>query len=347
MRKLLIIMILLFSLVTPVSAMEITAPEVPEAGRELFPEEQTTFAQDLWYIIQEAMEQQKPAILKSAGLCAGILAVGMALSIFSDTVKSGCNSIRIAETIIISFLFLSESSVLIRLGTETVQNLSQYGKLFIPVMTGALGAQGAATTSAAIYAGTVLFDSLLTGMISAFLVPLIYIYLVFSIGEAALGDKMLTGLQKNVKWLTTWALKTVIYVFTGYIAITGVVSGTTDATAMKATKLTLSGIVPVVGGILSDASEAVLVSASFLKNAAGIYGLLSFAAMIAGPFVRIGAQYLFLKATAALCGAIASKHTSSLVESFSSAMGLVLGMTGTSCLILMISTVCFMKGVGI
>ena len=70
-------------------------------------------------------------------------------------------------------------------------------------------------------------------------------------------------------------MKIVLYAFTGYIGFTGVVSGTTDAMAMKAAKLTISGAVPVVGGILSDASEAVLVSAGIMKNAAGVYGILA------------------------------------------------------------------------
>ena len=35
-----------------------------------------------------------------------------------------------------------------------------------------------------------------------------------------------------------------------------------------------------------------------------------------------------------------------LIAAFSEAMGLLLGMTGSICIMLLISTVCFMKGVG-
>lgn len=78
-----------------------------------------------------------------------------------------------------------------------------------------------------------------------------------------------------VKNVVSWSLKTILTVFTTYMTVTGVVSGTTDAAALKATKVTISSVVPVVGGILSDASEAVLVSAGLMKNAAGIYGILA------------------------------------------------------------------------
>ena len=144
----------------------------------------------------------------------------------------------------------------------------------------------------------------------------------------------------------TWGLKTVLYIFTGYLSITGVITGTADAAALKAAKLTIAGVVPVVGGILSDASEAVVVSAGVMKNAVGVYGLLAIAAVWITPFLQIGIQYLMLKITAAVCGVFGVKNTSDLIEDFSGTMGLLLGMTGTVCFLLLISTICFMKGMG-
>ena len=140
-------------------------------------------------------------------------------------------------------------------------------------------------------------------------------------------------------------LKIILYVFTGYIGITGVVSGSADASMIKATKLTISGSVPVVGSILSDASETILISAGIMKNAAGVYGVLAIAALWIGPFLKIVMQYLLLKTTAAVCGVFGTKRTVSLIQDFSSAMGFVLAMISTISLLLTIAVVCFMKGV--
>ena len=156
-----------------------------------------------------------------------------------------------------------------------IDEISNYGKLLLPVMTAALAAQGGITGSAALYSGTVLFDSFLGQLIARFITPMIYLFLAIAAANSAVGEDILKKFRDFVKWLMTWCLKIVLYVFTGYMGITGVVSGTTDAAALKAAKLTISGVVPVVGGILSDASEAVLVSAGIVKNAVGIYGLLA------------------------------------------------------------------------
>ena len=130
------------------------------------------------------------------------------------------------------------------------------------------------------------------------------------------------------------------------MGITGVASGATDAAKLKAAKLTISSVVPVVGGILSDASEAVLVGAGMMKSAAGIYGLVAVSAIWISPFLQLGIQYLMLKIAGALCAMLDAKQVSTLVDSFSTAMGLLLGMTGVMCILLLVSTVCFMKEVG-
>ena len=148
-----------------------------------------------------------------------------------------------------------------------------------------------------------------------------------------------------VKWLITWILKVILYLFTGYIGITGVIGGATDAIALKTTKLAISGLVPFVGNVLSDASKTVLLSATILKNTAGIYGFLVIIAICAGPFISIGVQYLFLKATAGICSIYGTKETTELLQSFSCTIGFLLAIVGVMMVIFLVSIVCFMKGV--
>ena len=178
------------------------------------------------------------------------------------------------------------------------------------------------------------------------LVPGIYIFLTVAVVNAAVGDALMKKMKDFVKWLLGWGLKMVLYAFTGYVSITGVVSGTADQTALKAAKVTFGSMIPVVGSIISDASETILVGAAVVKNSVGIYGMLVLVAIVIGPFLKIGLHYLLLKLTAAVCGIFCEKTVTGLMEDFSAAMGLVLAMTGTVCLLLLISMTCFLKGMG-
>jgi hypothetical protein len=54
---------------------------------------------------------------------------------------------------------------------------------------------------------------------------------------------------------------------------------------------------------------------------------------------------MMLKLTGAICASFECKRGSGLIDDFSSAMGMLLGITGTACVLLLVSTVCFMKAV--
>ena len=128
-------------------------------------------------------------------------------------------------------------------------------------------------------------------------------------------------------------------VFGGYLTVSGVIAGSTDAVTVKAAKFTMSSLVPVVGGILSDAAETVLAGAGILKNAVGVFGMLAVLCMCVAPFLQLGIHYLTYKVTSALSATVSSGRVAGLIDQIGGAFGLVLGMTGASALLLLISMV--------
>lgn len=345
MRKVILTILMILALALPVSAMDYTAPEAPEDAAALMPVETDSFGRDLWKVVTSAIAALQPEMAECAIVCLSLFATVMLISVLKTMPGKTASAAELVGVLAVAALLLERTSTLVSLAAQTVQSLSNYGKLLLPVMTAALASQGGLTSSTALYTGTAVFDAVLSAGISSLLVPMVYVFLTLSVAAAATGEKLLGSLSDFVKWLVTWCLKTVLYIFTGYMGITGVVSGTADAATLKATKLTMSGMIPVVGGILSDASEAVIVGAGVMKSAVGVYGLLALIAIWITPFLRIGVLYLLLKLTAALCGIFDVKPVNELIKAFSTAMGLLLGMTGAVCVMLLISTVCFMKGV--
>lgn len=345
MRKLLILAILVGFVIFPVSAMEFNAPQVPQIGEEVMPDTYDTFGEGLWYVIRTVLGKLQPSFAAACATCLSLIAVTLLTSLVRGFAAGQERTIRLVGTLMIGCLLLRQTDGFVYLSREVITEVSQYGKLLLPVMATALAAQGGTTGAASIYAGTLLFVTILTSAVSLLLIPLIYIYIALAVANAAFGNETLKELQAFVKWITVWTLKIILYIFTGYMGITGVVSGVTDAAAIKAAKIAISGVVPVVGGIISDASESILIGAGLMKNAVGIYGLLAITAVWIGPFLQVGVQYLLLKATAAVSTVIGGKNSTGLTRDFSGAMGLLLAMTGTVCVMLLISIVCFMKGV--
>ena len=336
------IIALISSVVLPVDALDITAPTLPGTGRLAVPEAES-FGEGLMMIIRDLLPLIRPDIHEAAQVCAGIICTVMLCSIlrmFSSDIEKVSDIIAV---VCIAAAVLHSMDSMIRLAEETIWEMSGYGKLLIPVMTTALAAQGAPGTSAALCTGTLALDTVVISVINRLLLPGVYVFLALSVATAATGEELLKKCRDQIRSLMTFFLKTSLSLFTAYMGITGVISGTTDAAALKVTKASISMFVPVVGGILSDAAGSVLIGAKLAKNAAGLYGIFALLTIFLEPFLLVGCHYLMLKLTVPICSVFGSKAVTELIGDISTGMGLLLGMTGAVCMLLLIGVICYLR----
>ncbi|MBQ9166280.1 MAG: stage III sporulation protein AE, partial [Oscillospiraceae bacterium] len=186
---------------------------------------------------------------------------------------------------------------------------------------------------------TLIVSNLLLNLMTGLLIPLVYLYITACAGAEATGNQGVGAIGGFIHWAVKTVLTWLLLLFTAYISISGVISGSADRAAVKLTRFAVSGMVPVVGGILSDATESVLVGAGLLRNTIGIYGTLAVLAFCILPFLRLGVQYLLYKIAAILTAAMTQTSLSKLIGEIGTAFGLVLAMTGTAAMVALISII--------
>ncbi len=229
------------------------------------------------------------------------------------------------------------------LGEQTLTQLQGFSTTLLAALAASMASTGGVTAGTALYAGSAFFLSLLLRLVSELLLPLVYGYLTAMAASVALGNETLRRVGELLKWFVSTCLKLLATAFIAYLSISGVVSGSADSSAVKAVKLAVSTAVPVVGSIIADASETVLVTAGLVKNAVGVFGMLGALAICAVPFARIGLRYLALKLAAALAGVVDTRQLGKLLDALSSAMGMVLAMTAVALLLMVFSCVCALR----
>ena len=342
----LLVFLMIGLLALPVSAAELTPPQVPECGRAYMPQDTASFSDALGELFQKAIQFLRPDWAEALKTGVSVIVIALLAAMLGPLSEQAGKCGILCGTVAICVNLLTGVNSLMTHGIQTIRQLSEYGKLLLPVMTAGLAAQGGATSAGVLYTATAFANAVLTSLMSEVFVPCVYLYLGLSAADCFLDNQVLSKTAAFLKYAISWCLKILLTVFTTYVGISGAVAGTTDAALLKTTKVTIASVVPVVGGILSDASEAVLTGAEFMKNSAGIYGILAILAIVVHPFLRTGMYYLALQLSAAVCGIFGGKELSGLVSAFSTAMGLLLAMTAGSCMILLVSMICFLKGVG-
>ena len=124
-----------------------------------------------------------------------------------------------------------------------------------------------------------------------------------------------------------------------YITMSGVMSSGADAAAVKAARVTISGVVPVLGSILSDASDTLLTGARVLKNGVGVFGMIAAVAVCLSPFIRCLCFSLVYKVMAALGHSFSGGTVSRMLDSVGDAYAMALGLLGSCCALVFISMV--------
>ena len=286
------------------------------------------------------------------GLRSGLLLFGVAvLCSLADTVREdlgggGMDQVRLAGTIAVTTLAVADIHTLMGLGRATLEELDAFSKLLLPTVTAAGAAAGMPAAAVARQGATLLFFSLLLTLADRLALPLIYAYVAACAAHAALGNEGLKRLAAGLKWIATGLLSLLLTGFVLYLSITGAVAGSADAMAQKAAKTAISGMIPVVGGILSDAAETVVAGAGVVKGSVGVVGLLAVLAVCLGPFLRLGVHYLIYKGAATLTATVAGGPMAGLMDSISSAFALVLGLVGGGGMILYIALITSIQAVG-
>lgn len=236
---------------------------------------------------------------------------------------------------------------LVGLGRETIRAMAAFSDVLLPTMAAAAAAGGAPMAATARQMATVLFSNLLIRLITQVLIPLVYAYIAASAVHSAVGNPGVQRVAKALKGIVTSVLTAVLLAFTGYLTISGAVAGATDAATVKTAKMAMSSMVPVVGGVLSDAADSVLAGAGMLKNTVGVFGTVTILGLCLLPFLRMGVHYLAYKLSAALSAAVGESRLVELVDAVGSAFGLVLGMTASCAVLLLISLVAGLSASGV
>ena len=253
----------------------------------------------------------------------------------------------LAAVLAITAVAVGDVHSLLSLGEEAIYNMETLGDVLLPAVSMATAASGSPAMAVVKHGATILFSDFLLRLIHSLLIPLCYAFVAANVAWAALANEGLKRLAGFLKWLITMILSVVLLVFVGYLNLSGVISGGADAATVKAAKFTLSNLVPVVGGVISDTAETLLAGAAILRNAAGVFGMLAVLGICVAPFLNLGAHYLLYKGTAALAATAAgSGRLTGLIEALGTAFGLILAMTASCAVLLTVAMVSAVSAVG-
>lgn len=298
----------------------------------------------LWQSSIEKLEKEIKANIESFfSLILINLLCSMCVALCQD--KKIPEYINLAGICAVAAMFMGNLDGMVNETVDALTQINSYSKLALPAVFTAAAAGGAVVSASARYAAVSVGLEILMNTARTLIVPLIYGYLALALCKGLFDEPIVKSLQRFIKWLMSISMTVLTLVFGAYISITGAITGSADALAVKTARTVISNVLPVVGGMISDAASTVLTAANMIKTSAGAMSLVAVCALCAGPFIMLSVKMLLFKLAAAACDMVPGIRLSAFINDIGTALSFLLGLLGSTSIMLFISVMSVIKAV--
>ena len=237
---------------------------------------------------------------------------------------------------IVSLVIQSFSSVL-QLTKETISNLCSFINLLIPLLTTLMITTGCINISNIFQPFILFLSSSIGNLFSSIIIPILLVSISISVVSNISDKVQLNKLSKFLRSSAVWLVGIVLTAFTGLISVESTLGSSVDELASKTTKATISNLIPVVGKILGDTTEAVIGCTNILKNAVGVIGLLIILGIVLVPIIKILILWIMFLITSAACEIIADEKIVKLIDQIADSYKVLLAILFSISVIFFIS----------
>ena len=298
----------------------------------------------LWRAFAERLRAE---LRSSLGFAASLLAL-LFLNAFLCAV---CQEEKIRDLIEMTaacaaaILLAGGVNTLIGQTAQAMYRLSDYSKAALPVIYTAAAAAGAVSSAAVRYAAATFALDVMMSRAQKAVIPLIYADLALGLTDVLFANPILSAVEKLVRWAARTVMTYAALAFTAYLSMSALISTSVDAAAIKTARSVISGALPVVGGMISDASAALLSAAALVRSCTGVFGLIAVCAISVGPFAVLAVKHFVFKTVAAVAESLQSPRLKQLFSCVGSAAAMLMGLLGCSAVMLFLAFTTGMKAV--
>ena len=202
-----------------------------------------------------------------------------------------------------------------------------------PVVAAALSLTGRPASAATLTPLTAICADGIENALMAWGLPLCGVAAIVAAGGSLSERFRLDRLFRLICGAVTWGTGTLIAAFVGLMALQGRLAAARDGASAQAVGQALRGLIPLIGGSMSDSSGALVESALAVRGAVGATGLLVALGIAVQPALGLGAHMLSLKLASALIEPVADPGITRIAGCYGEISRLLLALYAASALL--------------
>jgi stage III sporulation protein AE len=301
-------------------------------------------------IFNQLVKQLFKEVVANFDLLGKLVVLAVICAVLQNLMTSFANSSAGQLTYSVTYLVLitlaiGSFTIAVNAGREVVDTMVTFMQALTPVLLTLLVAVGG-LASAAIFSPVILATLSIFGtLIKDIVLPLLFFVAILGIVGNLSEQFKVSNLANLLKTVAMGLMGLFSTIFLGVLAIQGVAGAVGDSVTFRTAKFSVDAFVPVVGGMLSDALEAVISSSLLLKNAVGIAGMAVIGTVMVIPLLKIITLAFIYKLAGALIQPIGSGQMVDCLNTLGNNLLLIFATVATAGL-LFFFTITIVVGVG-
>ena len=215
----------------------------------------------------------------------------------SDTIGKLAYNICYMLIIILAINSFKDAVII---GTDAIDSMVAFMQSLLPTLLTLLMSVGGIASSTVFQ--PIIFTSItvISTFIKTIIIPIILFSAVLAILNNLSESIQISKLAALLKQFAVGLLGLVLTVFLGIISVQGVAASSLDGVSIQTAKFAVDNFIPIIGGFLKDALDAVVSCSMLIKNGIGIAGLLILLLICIIPLIKMLSIVLIYKISSAL-----------------------------------------------
>lgn len=240
-------------------------------------------------------------------------------------------------------LIVTSFTNIIALCAETVDKLSDFMSMVVPLVFALIAITGNITTISFLQPLIIGMITLIGYVLNKIIIPVIYIATVINIITNISSHIKLDKLSDSLKKGSLWLMEFCLLIFTGILSLEGSLAATVDGMTGKIAKNIVSSTIPVVGKILGDTVDSVIGGIAITKNAIGIIGIIVILAITVSPLIKSLIAMMVFNISTALIEPIADSRISKCMNGVAGSLKIIVGILAVVIFIFIIAITMMLK----
>lgn len=213
----------------------------------------------------------------------------------------------------------------------------------VPVFSSFMLSGGLAVSSGILSGCILLLSRGITTVASSILLPIVCSGLSLSAVGAFVPELKTESIASSVRKFAIWTVGAILVIYLTFLGIQSGITSSLDGLAQKTAKLTVSSAVPIVGSIISDASDTVFGAAQLIKSGIGGFSFVVIILIFIKPLLCGIAWMIALKIAEFAASSFGSDQMGTLAAAVQKSVSVVIAMLAASCVSLIISIAVMVK----